>query len=258
MSQTRSQSFTEEIQIAIEASISKHMATFTTTLTSTIASLTSEIASLKASLTQKDDRIAKLEERIVLLEATPTPSHADAERIEHVEIAQDALEQYGRRMNIRVDNVPQLTGDARESSAALEVKVLELLNAAGAPIKSEDIIRLHRLGQLRHNPRNGPDSPKCSQVIVRLNNWRARESAHLARNTARTQGHPIRQDLTTTRREIISNANETIRTWGPLGGEPVYCYANINCQITMRRGRETRRISCNDDFDRALDFFKPR
>ena len=254
-SQSSSQSFTAEMTAAIETAISKHMTSFT----STITALTSEIAALKASLQQKDTRITELQERIDqhverIDQLEAAAGEPQGERVEQLELQLDALEQYGRRLNIRVDNVPQL---ADESIPALEKKVLELLNDAGAPIKTADVVRLHRIGQLRHNPRNAADAPKCSQVMVRLNNWRAREAAHLARNAARTKGHAIRQDLTRPRREVIAEANDAIRSWGP-SDEPVYCYANINCEVTMRRGRETKRINCDADLRHAIRFFKPR
>jgi hypothetical protein len=155
-------------------------------------------------------------------------------------------------MNIRLDNVPE---QANETPAAVERKALEMLAEAGADVKAADVVRSHRIGRLRLDP---DTQSMRGQVILRLANWRARESAHLARNTARTKGWPIRQDLTKPRRELISDANAAIREWGNVRGEPTYCYANINCVVTMRCGRNTRKIHGEDDLKDALRHFKPQ
>jgi len=236
---------------AIEASISSHM----TQLGVSISALTSEIADLKQSLLQKDNHIEELSQRIVVLESRPN-TRSDAtrvleERVNQLEGDLESLEQYGRRMNIRVENVPLL---AQETPASLETQVLGLLQEAGAAIEPRDVTRLHRSSALRM--RDGATS-KSSQVIVRLSNWKARESAHLARHTARTQGHLIRQDLTATRREIIAEAQTAIRGWPARPGDLTYCYANINCGVVMRRGPTVRSINNPADLAMALDFFRP-
>ena len=248
MSTTRA--FTEEMRAAIECAISKHMTSLTasqTSFTASLSALTQEISTLKLSLSQRDDKIVSLEQKIALLETRPDASRL-AVRIEQLEAGQDELEQYGRRLNIRLENVPV---NHNESPAALESQVMGLLKDAGAAIQPVDVVRLHRATA----PRTAQGSSvQSSQLIIRLNNWRARESAHMARNCARVKGHPIKQDLTRFRRELISEANVAIRVW-PSSNEPVYCYANINCQGGMRRGKTVRRIHSGGDLKSALAFF---
>ena len=258
MTATRSQAFTEEMKAAIETAIVKHLSKSDqirsdelSKFSLTIAGLTNEICDLKRSLVLKDNIISKLETQVAQLETRPDTSNLLA-RIDQLEADHDSLEQYGRRLNIRVDNVPFLQG---ESPASLEGQVLGLLASAGAEIAASDVLRLHRSTPLR--AKEGPDTTKFSQVIVRLNNWKARESAHNSRNAARVKGHAIKQDLTRARREMIAEANAAIRTWRELD-EPVYCYANINCQVVMRRGRAVRRIHSTGDLKDAIAFFKPQ
>ena len=96
--------FTEEMKVAIECSISKHMLTMTASssaMTASISALTAEIGELKQSLTQRDAKIASLEQKIAVLEARPDTSRFIA-RLEQLEADHDDLEQYGRRLNIRV------------------------------------------------------------------------------------------------------------------------------------------------------------
>ena len=247
MSSTRSQTFTEEMRAAIQSAVSQALVTHTQTL----SDLKSEIASMKHSLIQKDNRISELEQRIEQLGAR-SDTHL-LERVQLLESAHDSLEQYGRRLNIRIENVPEIPD---ETPLLLETKVLGLLSAAGACISPSDVQRLHRSTALRSRNDSSRSDARSSQVIVRLNNWKARESAHNARNTARSQGHPIKQDLTSIRREMIAEANVAIREWTV--SEPVYCYASINCQVVMRRGRTVRRINSEDDLKSALAFFRPQ
>ena len=198
--------------------------------------LTSRLDGLASEVAAKDSAIRILEERCTQLE------------IDH-----DALEQYGRRMNVRVENVPVSDG---ESPASLQSQVINILKEAGAVIDTSDVVRLHRSTAARARE-NVCDGKKTSQVIVKLNNWRARESVHFARNAARVNGHPVKQDLTQRRRELITEANVAIRAWGQLS-TPVYAYCNINCEPTMRRGREVERFQTMDDMKLALDVFRPR
>ena len=155
-------------------------------------------------------------------------------------------------MNFRVENVPFHDG---ETPASLESQVVSILHAAGAEIAPSDIVRLHRSTALRVRD-DVCGGRKTSQIICKLNKWRVRESVHFARNAARTNGHPVKQDLTKRRRDLITEANVAIREWGQLRS-PVYAYANINCEPTMRRGKEVKRFSTDDDLKAALTFFRP-
>ena len=215
---------------SIDAAISKHIEKLHN-------KLSGQIAQLEAKLEARDATIAKLEDRVVRLENQ-----------------NDALEQYGRRMNFRVENVPHVVG---ETSSTLEAQVIGLLQDAGAQIESADVVRLHRSTALRADNRGGDVSTqRSSQVIVKVSRWGARESVHNARNEARAKGTPIKQDLTKARRDLISEANVAIRDWGTLS-VPVWCYANINCEPTMRRGREVYRFNTEADLQLALTRFKP-
>ena len=222
----------DEVIAAIDNAVAKH-----------IESFTSQIATLERKLSQRDTHISKLEERVSVLE-----------------VQNDALEQYGRRMNFRVENIPHVEG---ETPASLEAQVIGILQEAGASIKKEDVVRLHRSTALRVDSNNNVSSSqgrgaagRTSQVIVKLNRWGTRESIHKARNAARAKGTPIKQDLTKARRELITAANVAIRSWGTLA-VPVWAYANINCEPTMRQGREVFRFTSDSELQLALNRFKP-
>jgi septal ring factor EnvC (AmiA/AmiB activator) len=217
----------EQIQQAVQAAIGP---------------LISQINNLEQKLAERDTQIYTLEKKVVDLETDV-----------------DSLEQYGRRMNFRVENVPYDEGETNDS---LKQKVINIMQEAGADISAKDIVRHHRSNKLQtaannvSTDRQQRGAGKYSQVIVKVNNWRARESAHLSRNTARGKGHPIKQDLTARRRELIAKANDTIISWGDLP-TPVFCYANINCEPTIRRGREVKKFTSIDSMNVALEHFRP-
>ena len=168
-----------------------------------------------------------------------------------MEVANDAHDQYGRRMNFCIENIPFNEGETIDS---LGTQVLGILQEAGARIDQNDVVRLHHSTPLCVKE-NVYDSRRCSQVIVRVGNWRTRESVHGARNAARAKGlHPIRQDLTKFRRELLSQANDAIRDFGELR-VPVWAYVNINCQTVLRQGKEVRKFGTESELQDALAHF---
>ena len=226
-----SKNLSEEVAQAIDGAIAKHM-----------DKLTQQITQLELKLAARDTHLSKLEDRVSFLENQ-----------------NDALEQYGRRMNFRVENIPHVEG---ETPSSLEAQVIGILQEAGAVIKADDVVRLHRSTALRVNTNNNVSSTpqrggvRSSQVIVKVNRWGVRESVHNSRNAARAKGTPIKQDLTKARRDLISEANEAIRGWGSRD-VPVWAYANINCEPTMRRGKDVSRFSSDAELQQALSRFKP-
>ena len=90
---------------------------------------------------------------------------------------------------------------------------------------------------------------------MRLNNWRARESAHITRNTARDHGNAIRQDLTQSGRELLQRARERIGELIDQHGPRnplIYAYANINCEPTIRCANRSRKFVNEDELDEAF------
>ena len=229
--------FRSEIRATVRSAISAAIAP----LSDQIRDLFQKVSELEAKLAAKDDRILQLSSTNKQLQA----------RVADMEVANDALDQYGRRMNFRVENIPFNEGETIDS---LGTQVLGILQEAGARIEPNDVVRLHRSTPLRAKE-NVCGGRRCSQVIVRVGSWRTRESVHSARNAARAKGlHPIRQDLTKFRRELLSQANDAIREFGELR-VPVWAYANINCQTVLRQGKEVRKFGTESELKDALDHF---
>ena len=167
----------------------------------------------------------------------------------------DKIEQYGRRMNVRVPNVPKLPNETNDT---LKTQLVGILTAAGAKICREDIKRCHRSGKLS-KPEDSEDATESGQCILRVCDWSVRESLHFARNKCRQNGYGIRQDLTKKRLDLLSAARYIIDGWEiPEQDEQVYAYANINCELVVRRGKFVKGFATNAEMREAVNAFKPQ
>ncbi len=241
----------DEILASIKAEIAKHIEP----LSNNILRLTNQLEVLEGRLFDKDERIVELEAKVASLQHTLAGVR---EEVRSNRSENDALEQYGRRMNFRVEGVEV---QADETPDSLQEQVVSILQNAGASISHGDIIRSHRTGKPRFRDDDGGSQSdrrvKVGQVIVRVNKWKVREDIHNQRKAVRAAGHPVKQDLTKRRRGLVTDAFDAIKAWGKLP-VPVWAYANINCVPTMRRGNEAMKFTTREELQDALDHFKPR
>ena len=99
---------------------------------------------------------------------------------------------------------------------------------------------------------------EIGQCIVKVNKWEVRESLHFARKLAREKGTPIRQDLTKRCLDLLMKARGVIDGWEvPEDGDQIWAYANINCDLVMRRGKVVKSFQTDNDLREVLDFFNP-
>ena len=152
-------------------------------------SVMAEVRSLRASLAQRDATIAELRGEIKRL------------KDDH-----DALEQYGRRNNLRISGIPEKEKeDTTQAVMAITNDIMEL----DPPLQPGDIEVSHRLPK----PRNSkPEEPR--QVIVRFRSKAIRYSVISNRKNLKEFNDKndckiyINEDLTSTRARLFS----TIRT----------------------------------------------
>ena len=114
--------------------------------------LLGQVDALKATIVQLTQENTTLRERI----------------IQH-DIALDDLEQYGRRMAIRIEGI---AWKEEETNVELESTVVKELGKHGVVLEPRDIIRLHRSSKPKEK-----DGVVTKQTIVKLARWRTRESS---------------------------------------------------------------------------------
>ena len=111
----------------------------------------------------------------------------------------DSLEQYGRRENLRLHNIPE-TGANRDDG---ENEILKVANALNIELTNFDIQRAHRLGRKRINA--SPDKPR--PIIVRFQSYKKRNQFLQAKgNLKKTEQYKnvfISEDLTPLRAKLL-------------------------------------------------------
>ena len=203
-------------------------------------SFSQKIVNLEKVVTEKDARIAELELKV-----------------DNLATEVDSLESYGRRMNFRIENVEMKEG---ETPASLQNSIIAIVRESGVNLSPDDIVRHHRSSRVKEKEVDDGGRKrklKYGQCIIKLSSWRMREAVHNARKKSREIGHPTRQDLTKIRYELIAKARRSIDRWGVLD-QPVYAYANINLEPTIRRGAAAMKFRSDRELDEALANFAPK
>ena len=189
-------------------------------LTATIDNLSDRIRSLNAKLNSKDELIKSLETRIVTLES-----------------ANDSIEQYTRRANLRVCGVPE-----ENAGEDTDQKVLAVFNAKlgmEPPLRPTDLERSHRLG------RKADDSDGTTRnrpIIVRFVSERVRDSVY--RTRTRLKGHDIylNEDLTARRAKLAYDARQLKKA-----KKIVDCWSSYGKVIVKDSNNKIREIKSPSD-----------
>lgn len=207
-----------------------------TDLTNLETKITTSVDNLKETIEALRDENTRLRERLI-----------------HYDIAIDDLEQYGRRMCVRVEGVPWAEGETNEE---LQDTLVAEFGKLGVVVEPRDIVRLHRSSKPKEVKR-GNKVVVTKQAIIRFSNWRSREKfAGLnkkARQVEKTTKKPsirVNNDLTKRRLQLLTSARQRISVHlgrlfteeeqkdGLPDADNVFAYANINSDLRMRiRGR---------------------
>ena len=173
------------------------------------------------------------------------------QRLIENDIRVDNLEQYGRRMNLRIKGLPWREGETVDD---LQKKIIEEVGKQGVVLKPTDIVRLHRSSRAKEK-----DGVITKQAIMRLSNWKARERflgfnktarQHEKRTRAKKTVCRVNNDLTKRRLQLLTEARSQIDRHlserftkedlekGLADHDNVFAYSNINCELRMRiRGK---------------------
>ena len=189
-------------------------------LTATIDNLSDRIRSLNAKLDSKDELIKSLETRIVTLES-----------------ANDSIEQYTRRANLRVCGVPE-ENDGEDT----DQKVLAVFNAKLGMeplLRPTDLERSHRLGRKADD---SDGTTRTRPIIVRFVSERVRDSVYRART--RLKGHDIylNEDLTARRAKLAYDARQLKKA-----KKIVDCWSSYGNVIVKDSNNKIREIKSPSD-----------
>ena len=174
-----------------------------------------QINNLLVEIQAKDVRIKQLEDRLAFMENI----------VQRLEIKSDDNEQYHRRLDLRINNIPFPTNGVIESSQDYLAKVKNTLAGIGVDIPDYAFDRAHRIGK----PKLGENNVALGQqMIVRFTSWDHRTNVYKNRGSLRAV--KIYLDLTKRGYDIRKHAIEKVKNNPKID----FVFANVNCALGMR------------------------
>ena len=168
-------------------------------------------------LKEKDEKIIQLESTVAMLQMNVSNLKQTNEK------NLEELEQYGRRLCLRVDGVPH---KEVESSTEVFKTIKKKIKEVGADIPDLVIDRAHRIGLPYVD---NTTKVKTQSIIVRFTTFRHRTMFYSKRKKLSGDVR-VKLDLTKERYSLLKSARERVE-----GLKNVkYVYADINCRLKVR------------------------
>ena len=154
----------------------------------------------------------------------------------------EELEQYGRRLCLRIDGVPTKTN---ESSDDVLDSVKSLFKEAKVDIPESVIDRAHRIGS---RYLDASSNNYCKSIIIRFTTFRDRTMFYRAKNKLK-RGVRIKLDLTKSRYDLLKRANDHVKEVPSIK----FCYADVNCRLKVKFNDENQKDIFFSSFDDLRD-----
>lgn len=167
----------------------------------------------------QNGRIEKLESDKAMLQKQIEEIRKQSEKNQE---SIEELEQYGRRLCLRIDGVPAETD---ETSEDVLKKITGMCKEAKLDIPDVVIDRAHRIGNEYENNFN----VKCKSIIVRFTTFRHRTRFYRAKKKFK-KGIKVKLDLTKKRHKLLVEANKYCEKSNLVK----FCYADVNCRLKVK------------------------
>ena len=147
---------------------------------------------------------------------------------ERSQVDLDSLEQYGRRMSVRIEGIQYVEG---ESEKDLFKSIKDDLKEVGVTINPTDIVRFHRSSK----PKRNDDGIMVAQCILKFSKWDARRRMKDVNKKARDENKSIRthNDLTKRRYALLRSARDKVKRKVGRSSE-VFAFSDINSNLKIR------------------------
>ena len=152
------------------------------------------------------------------------------------------LEQYGRRLCLRIDGVPT---KANESSDDALDSVKSLFKEAKVDIPESIIDRANRIGS---RYQDASSNNYCKSIIILFTTFRHITMFYRAKNKLK-RGVKIKLDLTKSRYNLLKRANDHVKEVPSIK----FCYADINCRLKVKFNDENQKDIFFSSFDELRD-----
>ena len=189
------------------------------------------ISSLMKIINEQKETIARMEDKIAVLE-----SHID-----HLVIANDEVEQYQRRLCLRINGIDLPSdGDDRETSDECLDNVQGVFEELGLSIPPNVIDRAHRVGK-----EIVVKGKRVRSMIVRLTTFRHRTMIFRARKNS--DKYKIKLDLTKRRLTLLKNVNKKLEE-----KSDSFAFCDLNCRPCWYDRGNYRYFNDENSFDKLL------
>ena len=229
----------EELKKYIDEKFSQQDGSLKEMCSALIENFTKEVKKeIKKQLDDQNDKIARLEsDKAMLQEQVKYLMQQNQTNQENME----ELEQYGRRLCLRIDGIPT---EKNEKSEDVLEKVKSLCHKAEVDIPDLAFDRAHRIGKT-YNEKG--TNRTCKSIIVRFTTFRHRTLLYRSKKKM-SQNVRIKLDLTKKRYSVLSDANDYVKDVSMIK----FCYADVNCRLKIKWSDENK----EDTFFKSIDDLK--
>ena len=214
------------------------------------------VAEQKLAETDKlldDERKTSAQLRDIVQKNSENLNNAE-ENIDWLQQEVEKKEQYGRRMNIRFQNIEY---DPQETEKTLLEKLIKSLAEVDITIKERDIVRIHRLGKPKTE-----DGVTTMQTIAKFGYWSPRQMMSNVNRNARLKKTSLRahNDLTSSRFQALKYAQtkcsrEQRKRFSEdelknlRDEQKVFAYSTPNCDLRFRCNGHVYKFADEEEFD---------
>ena len=175
---------------------------------------------LKDLISMQSKKIEELESTTEMLK-----SHVNALKEQNVSAKHDDLEQYGRRVCLRVSGIKPTP---HETSEDVLEKCIKSWEDCGIQIPDAVIDRAHRLGPPRFDK---VTNNEYQSAIIKFTTFRHRTLIYNKRKEIEKQcGYRFRLDLTRDRHSLFKEARDLVKP----RDEVSFVYSDVNCRLKVK------------------------
>ena len=199
------------------------------------------LTAVEARLGEKDRCIDTLSEDLSQMKQQLFFATRENERLA---LEMDDLQQYGRRMNVRIDGIPY---ESDESESDLQGKIIDTLKPLGVDVDPGMLVRFHRSAA----PYKNKDGVVVAQCIMRFASWRPRKQAHAAKKIAMKKKIPIyiSHDRTKSRYDLFKSAARRLKE---VNIKDTFAFVDVNSNLVVRSNDNLRYFNTTDDLNDIL------
>ena len=212
----------ENIATLLDEKLEEKFSSFKTELISKIKSeiKTEIINEVKQLITEQSKKIDELESTIEILR-----SQVDVFKNQNTQTKHEELEQYGRRVCLRVNGMEYVP---HERSEDVLKKCRESWEKCGIEIPDACIDRAHRIGRPF---KDRVTNQEHQGAIIRFTTHRHRSIIYTNRKVIEEScGYRFRLDLTKDRYKLLQEAIELVKGHNEIR----YVYSDINCRLKVK------------------------